>query len=133
LRRTQETANILAELLGVRRLITDQALIERDFGILTGKTYDDIPTHATEWLQLPNYRYFINGDGVEPFEAVRERVHQLRSRIISRHPGERVLIVSHGDVYKMFLAECQGLTILDALHTPFIENASISDFGIQKV
>lgn len=130
LRRTRETAEILAELLGVRRLIEMADLVERDFGVLTGKTYDDIPNFATEWIQLPGYRYFIGGEGIEPFANVRRRVQTVNRTILREYPDERVVVVSHGDVYKMFLAESDRLTIDQALRTPFIENAEVADLGL---
>lgn len=130
LRRTRETAEILAELLGVRRLIEMAELVERDFGVLTGKTYDDIPNFATEWIQLPGYRYFVSGEGIEPFADVRRRVQTVNDMILREHPHERVVVVSHGDVFKMFLAERHNLTIDQALRTPFIENAEVADLGL---
>lgn len=128
--RASETGRIIADLIGIRRFETMPDLIERDFGILAGKTYEDIPNYATKWLQLPDYRYFISGEGVESFESVRDRVRSVRDLILSRHPTERVLVASHGDVYKMFLALSDDLEIEAALQTPFIENADIADFGI---
>lgn len=50
LKRAYETARIIAEALKVDEVIVDKHLIERDFGILSGKPVSDIPKHTSKIL-----------------------------------------------------------------------------------
>src|SRR5690242_2861972 len=59
LTRAYETAMIIAELLGVRNVTNVPGLVERDFGVLTGKSYDDIDTHATKVIEAHGFKVFV--------------------------------------------------------------------------
>jgi broad specificity phosphatase PhoE len=56
--RAKETAQIISEGTGSPDPVVMNELIERDFGILTGKTYEDIPRLATELLEADKIGYF---------------------------------------------------------------------------
>jgi broad specificity phosphatase PhoE len=78
LSRARVTAEIVGERLGVA-VVADPDLREIDVGTREGRTGDvDAP-----W------------DG-EPHEAHAERILRAIHRIAERHPGERVLVVTHG-------------------------------------
>jgi broad specificity phosphatase PhoE len=100
LARARETARIVSEphRLGVTAI---QDLRERHFGTWEGMTDDDVlarfPEAASgEW-----------GDGETQAEMDR-RIAEALTRIAARHPGDRVLVVSHGGPMRSLLRRCSG-------------------------
>jgi broad specificity phosphatase PhoE len=85
LSRARETADIVAATKGLRVRI-DPELREREYGSWEGLTREEIEqrfgTHA-------------HHDG-ETDAQVRERMVRAATRIVAAHPGENVLVVSHG-------------------------------------
>jgi broad specificity phosphatase PhoE len=92
--RARESAEIIAEHLGVTDIIEQPLLTERAFGIGEGKTYE-------EWQ-----RDFANLDeipGAESKASVRDRSQKLLEYVAAEHSGARVLAVSHGALIRLVL------------------------------
>ncbi len=85
LRRARETAEIVAATTG-HEVRLDPGLRERDFGSWEGLTREEIDARFGDHEQH---------DG-ETYEEVRARVLASAHRIVAAHPGETVLVVSHG-------------------------------------
>ena len=85
LSRARETAEIVAAVTG-HAVQLDPALRERDFGSWEGLTRGEIDARFADHEQH---------DG-ETYEEVRARVLAAANRIVAEHPGETVLVVSHG-------------------------------------
>ena len=85
LSRARETAEIVAESTG-HEVRLDPALRERDFGSWEGLTREEVEARYGDHEQH---------DG-ETYEEVRARVLAAAHRIVDAHPGETVLVVSHG-------------------------------------
>ncbi|MBI4172250.1 MAG: histidine phosphatase family protein [Actinobacteria bacterium] len=100
LSRASETARAVAEprRLPVRTL---RELRERDFGTWEGLTDEEI------LLRFPHARRGHWGDG-ETNEAMAGRVVAALRRIAERHPGARVLVVSHGGPLRAVLRHCSA-------------------------
>jgi broad specificity phosphatase PhoE len=81
LSRARETAEIVGARLGVE-VVLDPDLRELDVGSRQGLTWEET-RELTDW------------DG-EAREAHAERILGALRRIAGRHPGERVLVVTHG-------------------------------------
>jgi len=101
LKRAYETARIITKEIGVDEIICDQHLIERDFGILTGKPFSGIEKYTTKILEIDKVKYFLEVDGAESFPALYKRAEKILSEIRERHKNKSVLVVSHGDIGKM--------------------------------
>ena len=85
LRRAAETAEILGAALG-RPVTSDPDLREIDVGSWSGLTRDEVAERYPDW----------DAHDGESRDALQARVVGAVRRIARRHPGGRVLIVTHG-------------------------------------
>jgi broad specificity phosphatase PhoE/ribonuclease HI len=124
LRRTRETAEIVAAGLGLPVGLDDD-LIELDFGDLEGLTAEE--ALAAHPLAVRRFAadVAVRAPGGESVADVSARVARARRRILDRHAGRTVLVVSHVTPIKLLLAA--GLDVGDAVvHRVFLEAASLS-------
>ena len=103
LSRARETAEIVAGRLGLP-VVVDPDLREKDWGTWEGLTSDE--------------RLGVEYEG-ETTEAHRDRVLAAVQRIAERHPGERVLVVTHGGCLRRIQAAVAGVAM------PVIENCGL--------
>jgi probable phosphoglycerate mutase len=123
LRRARETAEIVAGALDLP-LELDEDLMELDFGDLEGLTLDE----ALAKHPLATRRFMsdvtVAAPGGESVAQVSARVARSRQRILLRHAGKTVLVVSHVTPIKLLLAA--ALQADDAIvHRVFLEAASL--------
>jgi probable phosphoglycerate mutase len=124
LRRTRETAEVVAGALGLPVELDDD-LVELDFGDLEGLTAEE----ARQRHPLATRRFATDvrakAPGGESVADVSARVARARRRLLERHAGRTVLVVSHVTPIKLLLAA--GLGADDAVvHRVFLEAASLS-------
>jgi probable phosphoglycerate mutase len=123
LRRTRETAEIVAAALGLP-VEFDEDLVELDFGSLEGLTFDEAaarhPLAARRFLADPT----VAAPDGESVADVGSRVARARRRILSAHAGRTVLVVSHVTPIKLLLAAGLGVGE-DVVHRVFLEAASL--------
>ena len=95
LRRTRETAEIIAEVLG-KQVQVEDGLAEAAFGTWDGLTFAEVqdthPDDLDAWLGSTDV---APTGGGESFRDVDRRVRRTRDRLIADHPGQVVLAVSH--------------------------------------
>lgn len=89
--RARETADIIGRYMGQTVEHYDPRLAERTFGLLEGTTEAE---RMEKWG--PNWRE-IDHQG-ESKEAVERRALDFLEEMDGKHPGQRILIVSHGAV-----------------------------------
>src|SRR4051812_14816487 len=97
LARARETAEIVAAPHGAR-VAVDPALREIDVGSWSGLTLTEIEE------RFPGAEHH---DG-EPREAHQARIVAAVDRIVQAHPGDRILIVSHGGSLRALRRHCLG-------------------------
>jgi probable phosphoglycerate mutase len=123
MRRAFETATIVAaaqdlpvtHVYELREITFDPAALTRAI------ERDDSPADlAARFLASPHWDTL---QGFEPSEAFRRRVAEATKAIIERHPGQRVLVVSHGGVINAYLSMRLGIQ-RDMFFMP--EHSSIS-------
>lgn len=102
--RAKETAKIIAETTGSPKPEVMDDLIERDFGILTGKTYLDIPKYAKNVFGTNAIGYFLDGESVETFPEALKRAQGVLEKVQTEHKTGRILLVAHGDIGMMLFA-----------------------------
>jgi ribonuclease H / adenosylcobalamin/alpha-ribazole phosphatase len=124
LQRCRETAQAAADVLGLPVEVDDD-LRELDFGEWEGLTGDEVrarsPLAFRRWWGATDVR----APGGESVADVSARVARARRRILERHPGKTVLVVSHVTPIKLLLAA--GLDVGDeVVHRLFLEAASLS-------
>ncbi|MGB9920318.1 MAG: alpha-ribazole phosphatase [Moorellales bacterium] len=125
LRRALETAVIIAGPHG-KPVEPVPELREMDFGCWEGLTFEQIagryPTELVAWFRGPGT---VGVPGGESFAQVQERAWAALRRIATRHPGERVLVVSHGGTIRALLCAALNLSS-DAVWRLRLDNAAIS-------
>lgn len=125
--RTRQTAQIVADRAGVSVEVED-GIAECAFGEWDGYTFAEVhqrwPRELSEWLGSTD----VAPPGGESFAACLDRVDAARRRILARHAGERVAVISHvtpikvmtgisvdaplaSSLYRMELAPCSLTTI----------------------
>jgi probable phosphoglycerate mutase len=123
LRRTRETAEIVAATLGVP-VEFDDDLIELDFGDIEGMTFAE----AAEKHPLAARRFSTDvtmaAPGGESVMDVSTRVARARRRLLAQHAGKSVLVVTHMMPIKLMVTA--GLDVdEDVVHRVFLEAASL--------
>jgi broad specificity phosphatase PhoE len=128
LQRAHDTATAAAKALGLD-VSVDADLIETDFGAWEGLTFAEAAERDPElhrrWLRDTSV---APPDG-ESFDSAAERVGRAKTRIISEHAGETVLVVSHVTPIKTLLrvALDAGPNILYRMHLD-LASLSVADF-----
>lgn len=130
LRRAYETARIIAEESGIGEIITDDRLMERDFGILTGKPIADVEKYTDKIVRLNEKEgYFLEAKGAESFPTLLQRGREMLKIIKEKHPDENLLMVTHGDIGKMIYAAYYNLGWENMLKTPHYKNSEIVELS----
>ncbi|WBU39188.1 histidine phosphatase family protein [Homoserinibacter sp. YIM 151385] len=115
LSRARETAQIIADGLGIELGPAYDELIERDYGEAEGV----VEAEAEE--RWPGK----TAPGIEPIDEVVRRGRAALDRIAEDYRDEDVLVVCHGTLIRYTLAELAGREL------PAIVNGSVSTFGLE--
>jgi broad specificity phosphatase PhoE len=115
LSRAKETAQIICAGTDSPQPEIMDDLIERDFGILTGKLYVDVPKYAKNVLGTEAIGYFLDGEGVETFPQAMARAQKILKTVRGKHEKGNVLLVAHGDIGMMLFAAFHKTPWKDAL------------------
>ena len=127
LMRAHETARIVASQRGLE-VTAIRDLRERNFGTWEGLTDEEI------YVRHPQARdrsWQEWGDAETQFEMA-ERVLAALLRIAEAHPGQRLLVVSHGGPHRRVLAHCsiEGVERIDNCHVVRVE---VVDGNLRRV
>lgn len=125
LKRTAQTAHIIAEELGVVNINAEPLLIERDFGVMTGKAVADIAMLTDRVLVTEKITYFLEVEGAEDFPTLYTRARKFLALVQQRYPNSNLLAVTHGDIGKMIQAAYHGWSWEDALKGPYFANTGV--------
>jgi probable phosphoglycerate mutase len=102
-RRTRESAEILADVLG-KQLVEEPGFAEMEFGAWDGMTFAEVAErHAADldaWLGSLD----VPPGGGESFREVEERVLAGLQRVLDAHAGRTVVVVSHVTPIKTLVA-----------------------------
>lgn len=104
--RAKKTAEIIAKKTNSPKPIIVNLLIERDFGILTGKTHSDIPKLCTKTLfaSVTGFHYMLSAPKLETFPKTIIRAKKILTKLKNKHKKGNILLVTHGDFGKMIYA-----------------------------
>jgi len=128
LQRTRESAEILAERLGLPVEFRDD-LTELDYGEWTGATFDAIRADP-RWKWWSTARSLAAIPGGETMREVQRRVVEALMHLHARHPDDTVAVVSHGDVIRAALVFALGMP-LDFYNRIEVAQGSISTIRIE--
>jgi len=94
LSRAAETAGIIAEAVGLPTPEVLDTIVERHYGEAEGLDHDEIEAMFPDNAEVP---------GRETREAVAARVIPAIVQLAERHPGQSIIVVSHGGVIRAVL------------------------------
>lgn len=122
--RAQQTAELLARSLDLP-VSLEPRLREMDLGLWEGMLYDEIRTqYPLEFARRLRDPMHTRAPGGESPLDVAERVVPATNEIAARHPGESVLIVSHGISLAILACHAQD-TPLECVYEYIPENAKL--------
>jgi uncharacterized phosphatase len=94
LSRAAETAHIIGSELGIASVPTIDAIVERNYGAAEGLDYDQIEQRFPGDTEVP---------GRESHDEVARRVLPALVTLATAHPGQSLIVVSHGGVIRSVL------------------------------
>lgn len=111
LSRAVKSAEIIGEPFGLKPVIVDD-LKERNFGKWEGMSFDEIeekyPDDFKAWADNP--LKFSPMEGESTINA-RDRAMPAFSKIVNKHTGDNIAIVSHGGIIRIILCELLGIPL----------------------
>jgi len=125
LKRAIETAQIIEKIISEPRCEAFPLLIERDFGVLTGKKDEEKFQCAKHLLEWDGAVHFWGVEGEESFPELFKRAQRVLTYIQKKHDNKTVLLVAHFEIGKMIEAAYYGWSWQQALKTPFFKNGGI--------
>jgi len=124
LKRAKETAQIIAGELKLKPAKVLSSLIERDFGVMTGKPVADIVSLcAPKLVVTESINYFLNPYGAETFPQLLKRAKSVLAEIKKKHQAGNILLVTHGDIGKMIFAAYYHLDWLSTIKMFYFNNS----------
>lgn len=123
LERTRETAAPIAAALGLK-VRRNRGLLELDVGDWTGRKLKDL-YKLPEWRTVQKYPSGFTFPGGESFAAMQTRISDTVTGLVSEHPGEVIVCVSHADPIRALVAQAMG-THLDLFQRIVVSPCSIS-------
>jgi uncharacterized phosphatase len=117
LQRAEETARIIAGELGLPRPQVIPGITERHHGEIEGLTFAERQATFPDGVAVP---------GLESRQDVLDRVLPALGAVAAEHPGQSVLVVSHGGVIGTLLRHTTGGA--RPRHDELIANGSVHDF-----
>jgi isoleucyl-tRNA synthetase len=105
-RRTRETAEVLAKELGLdgASIVYDERLREIEFGEFEGKSYKEFATYRTE--KLTSYEDPLPGG--ESWLAVKQRFGSFIYEVEALYTNENIVIITHGTGFETLPAIVEG-------------------------
>jgi probable phosphoglycerate mutase len=102
-RRTRESAEIVAEILG-KKFTVEPGFAEMEFGAWDGLTFAEVAERHRADLDSWLGSLDVAPGGGESFRTVEERVLAGLQRVLDAHPGGTVVVVSHVTPIKTLVA-----------------------------
>lgn len=129
LERTRQTAEIIAAPHALVPIVVEE-ITELDFGDWMGRHLDDLRPQD-RWKHFNTFRSGTRAPNGELQLEAQLRIVSFMTHLCERHPGQRVALVSHGDVIKAAVAHYLGVPI-DLFQRIEISTASVSIIVLQE-
>ncbi|MGM9477462.1 histidine phosphatase family protein [Pedobacter sp. GSP4] len=108
--RAKRTAEIAS---GERKVITDERLIEIDFGKWEGKTKEEFIAEDAplwdNWTNAPE-NFKAGGTGESGTEII-ARLNSFYDDLISKYNGKTIMVVGHNGINRLFMAHKLGMPL----------------------
>ncbi len=129
LERARETAAPIARALGLP-LRVERGLIEVDIGAWTGEKLARV-SRRPEWAAVQRHPSGFRFPDGESFVEMQTRMIETLSRLVARHPGGRIVAVSHADPIKAAVSHALGAH-LDHFQRVAVAPASITAIAYRR-
>ena len=111
LKRAYQTASVITKTLDLPNPEVLPDLIERDFGLMTGKMVSEInDLPATSLIKTKTITYFLDAPEAETFPQIVARAQRVLKFLEEKYQDGNILLVSHGDFGKAIYAAYYNLT-----------------------
>lgn len=108
--RAFKTAEIISDVLEMEKPEPLNLIIERDFGIMSGKSQNDIEKLCTpNIIKTDTITYFLNPEWAETFPQLMNRAKKVLEYIDNKHSNQSILLAMHWDIGKMIYAKYYNL------------------------
>lgn len=104
------TAQIIGQALGVAP-IPEPALRESDIGAWTGLTWEEITVRYPVEVAAMYAGQEVRRGGGESYGELQARLAAAAEAIVARHPGQTVLLVSHGAALRSLVAHALDASV----------------------
>lgn len=127
--RARRTAKHILEHDDVVPVEHDTAWRERDLGVYQGLTYGDVEERFPEFgLGETAYEAALAiPEGGESLRDMADRVTAGFNRLLERHEGETVLLVTHGGPLHVLLGYAKGMPLQEALGSHHQANCAVNE------
>lgn len=129
LKRAHHTASIVAESIGLP-LLVEPGVRERHFGVLQGLIYNDMELHQPEayriWRSRDPDLDMPEGESLGFFH---QRVVGAINSLAAKHPGERIMVVSHGGAMDIIWRHASQVGLQADRKAPLL-NASLNRLSV---
>lgn len=122
--RCLQTAEQIARITGLSKIVVANELRERDFGQLEGKSADWYKEVYQADRIYSDHRLF----GVETTQEVLVRARSLIDRLEESYQVRRIILVTHADVGEILMTYFLGLNPQEHRLLPKLQNAKWEDF-----
>jgi probable phosphoglycerate mutase len=107
--RAHHTARCVAEVTG-HDIMVEPRLRERNFGVFEGLTREEMEArYPEEYARFKNRDLHFAMPRGESGAAFRQRAVDCMGEIVARHPGQLVVVVTHGLVLDVFYRIAKGI------------------------
>lgn len=130
LKRALRTAEIAS---GGKRVVTDNRLIEIDFGVWEGKTKEEfIAENRNLWHNWINDPEITQAGGTgETAGTVVSRADSFFKHLLETHTSGNILVVGHNGLNRLFLSHKLGMPLKN-YRKFFLDNATITMFTLDE-
>ncbi len=132
LKRTKETAKIIGQITGIKKIIFYPELIEKSEGLWEKKTYwqvrKDDSKNYYQWAQDPYNRKPPGGESVLDLQ---KRIKTFYTKLQKDFYGRNVIVVSHSGPIRMFILNMLNSNIKNYWRLK-VENGSITEVHISE-
>ncbi len=123
--RCRETASVIASLVGAP-IEQDDDLREVDFGVWEGLTLETVeerwPRELSKWLADPT----ISPPEGESYDSLRYRISRAQQRLVNRHRGMTLCVVTHSRPVASFVAAALSAP-LESMYRLQVDNGSLTE------
>ena len=129
LRRAMETAEAIATLVRCN-VEPREEFLEIEFGHWSGRDFDEL-ARDVRFRRFNAFRSCADVPGGESMLQAQARMIAGLSLVRARHPHERVVVVSHGDLIRAAIAHYAGIA-LDLFQRIEISTGSLSEIELDE-